>query len=290
MSGASLVYGIGAAKAGTTWLHRVLSAHPGCHFRAVKELHYFDTAPGDMRRDRLSAKRLKALNRRRAKATGDSRDLGRKLADTRDWRAMMVAGGDGHQAYLDYLNAGNEGGKLVGDITPSYATLTEARFAEMAALGRNARFIFLMRDPFDRLWSNIRMSAYRETNGGAQYAKRATKLLDSFNDGHHPAAEARSDYAATLRRLQGAVAKDKVLTGFFEDLFTQDALDRITAFLGLVPIRADLQAKVHAGHDLTPDDDRRARAVDRLRPQYDAVSQYLAGPLPARWQAQLSRG
>ena len=37
-----VLFCIGAAKAGTSWLHTQLSAHPECHFRAIKELHYFD--------------------------------------------------------------------------------------------------------------------------------------------------------------------------------------------------------------------------------------------------------
>ena len=34
--------GIGAQKAGTTWLHEQLRAHPAIHLPARKELHYFD--------------------------------------------------------------------------------------------------------------------------------------------------------------------------------------------------------------------------------------------------------
>ena len=34
--------GIGAQKAGTTWLHRNLQAHPGIWMPKEKELHYFD--------------------------------------------------------------------------------------------------------------------------------------------------------------------------------------------------------------------------------------------------------
>lgn len=37
------MFGIGAPKCGTTRMHRDLVAHPDCHFRAQKELHYFDT-------------------------------------------------------------------------------------------------------------------------------------------------------------------------------------------------------------------------------------------------------
>ena len=34
--------GIGAQKAGTTWLHHNLQAHPGIWMPKEKELHYFD--------------------------------------------------------------------------------------------------------------------------------------------------------------------------------------------------------------------------------------------------------
>ena len=34
--------GIGAQKAGTTWLHRNLQAHPEIWMPTEKELHYFD--------------------------------------------------------------------------------------------------------------------------------------------------------------------------------------------------------------------------------------------------------
>ena len=33
---------IGAQRAGTTWLHRVLRQHPSLWLAPVKELHYFD--------------------------------------------------------------------------------------------------------------------------------------------------------------------------------------------------------------------------------------------------------
>jgi hypothetical protein len=41
--GARLVYCIGATKAGTGWVYQYLRAHPECHMRTLKELHFFDT-------------------------------------------------------------------------------------------------------------------------------------------------------------------------------------------------------------------------------------------------------
>ena len=44
MSDPVLLFGIGATKAGTSWLHRYLAGHPDCALRSIKELHFFDTA------------------------------------------------------------------------------------------------------------------------------------------------------------------------------------------------------------------------------------------------------
>jgi hypothetical protein len=40
----------GAIKAGTSWLYRYLLRHPDCHLRAIKELHFLNSAEdGTMR-------------------------------------------------------------------------------------------------------------------------------------------------------------------------------------------------------------------------------------------------
>ena len=40
----------GATKAGTSWLYRYLLGHPDCHLRAIKELHFLNSAEdGTMR-------------------------------------------------------------------------------------------------------------------------------------------------------------------------------------------------------------------------------------------------
>jgi len=288
MTGVTVLFGIGAAKAGTTWLHRMLSGHPDCYFRSIKEVHYFDTLDrsGAKWRARKPAQKLAALDKRRGAVRSDR--VRRK--DLRDWQAMLARDDASHQTYLAYLLDGSDRSRVVGDITPSYALLDEAGFAEMAALVPDTRFIYLLRDPLDRLWSNIRMSAFRQTGGGAEFATRANQLLDAFVAGLHPAADQRCDYVATLKRLTAAVAPERIFLGYFEELFTQNSLTRITGFLGLAPMMVRADDKVLQGHDLGLDIERRKRALDRLRPQYDTVSQFLTRPVPARWQAQSSGG
>ena len=45
---------------------------------------------------------------------------------------------------------------ITGDITPSYSILEDKDVARMHATVPNAKIIFLMRNPFDRAWSNFR--------------------------------------------------------------------------------------------------------------------------------------
>ena len=42
LKGKTLVIGIGAQKAGTTWLYRYLRTHPQVGMSPIKELHYWD--------------------------------------------------------------------------------------------------------------------------------------------------------------------------------------------------------------------------------------------------------
>src|SRR5688572_30849108 len=54
---------IGAQRAGTTWLHRVLRQHPLLWLAPVKELHYFDKP--DIARTCLDEKERRRLGLRR---------------------------------------------------------------------------------------------------------------------------------------------------------------------------------------------------------------------------------
>ena len=48
LEGRTHLVGIGAQKAGTTWLARYLEHHPEAYVSPIKELHYFDAprSPG----------------------------------------------------------------------------------------------------------------------------------------------------------------------------------------------------------------------------------------------------
>ena len=120
----TLLYVIGAAKAGTSWLYRYLRNHPDCHLRSIKELHFFDRiAEGwvDPSRNRLTAE-LSGLEEKFVGAKAERLiELGTEIADINAWLDVLRHDGDRTAAYLDYLKRGLDGEKLIGEVTPSYA-------------------------------------------------------------------------------------------------------------------------------------------------------------------------
>ncbi|SIO27927.1 Sulfotransferase family protein [Rhodovulum sp. ES.010] len=286
MTQATLLFGLGATKAGTSWLYRYLEAHPECHLRAIKELHYFDALEaGRLHRARDEIDRARAAlaarpvpaDRVRAEARA------RRLKDMADWSAALARGDEA--AYLDYLGAGRGERRLVADITPAYALLPAARLRLMAAMASDVRFVYLLRDPVARLWSHVRMIAHRRAAPGEALGPRARRILARVLKGGEAHIAARGDYRAVLSRLWDAIDPSRLFLGFYEELFSQSAVDRLCGFLGVGPRAAALQVRVHAGPDLSMTAVQRAAAAAWLAPQYDFVAERL-GRLPAEWQSQ----
>ncbi len=275
---------IGAAKAGTDWLHRHLSVHPECHLRAIKELHYFSS----LERGRLDRELEKhtgfqtALMRRleRESRAPDAMQA-QKLSDRADWMDVLDKGREDVPAYLDYLHSGAREGQVVADMTPAYALLPEDRLRRMGQMADDVRFLYLLRDPIQRLWSHVRMIAVRRDPEGRVTRQRCARILQRVISGQEDQIAQRSDYAGTLSRLALAVPGPQVLVEAFEDMVQGEGLQRLCRFLGIAPMAPDAEP-VHAGQPLDMTRDQRRAAADWLAPQYDAAEQAL-GRMPSGW-------
>lgn len=285
------MFGIGATKAGTSWLYRYLDSHPDCAMPAMKELHYFDTA--DPRKQAWQVKQFtrKAadLKARRAFAPAAKQaSLDGRIAVLEGAISLLSAPRDGHAAYLSYLSGVAGSARVVGDVTPAYGLLPEEELRVMAGLAPRTRFIYILRDPLDRLWSNIRMVAGRKAKADSEVAQTARRLLEKALTGEDRQVIMRSDYAGTLDRLERAVPRESRLVLFFEQLFSHETVARICRFLGIGDHPADLGRKVHAGRRLEMDEDQAHRALSALRGQYEAVASRF-GELPPRWRENYAR-
>ncbi|WP_188720441.1 sulfotransferase family protein [Actibacterium pelagium] len=275
------MYGIGATKAGTSWLYRYLASHPECAMPPVKELHYFNT-------DTPEALELQMDRLARHAVTTDEGGIvgGRRYRVLEEASEMLTAPRDGDAAYLEYLMGQAAQARLVGDITPAYSMLPAKTFERMSKLAQTTRFIYLIRDPVARLWSNVRMVALRKEKAKTDYAGVSNRIMDrTLRKSDHRALK-RSNYKATLEALEAAVPAASRLVLFFEELFTEKTVRRICDFLGLSYVPGDFSFRVNEGPALALDDDRRASAQQLLRDQYEAVAQRF-GHLPEAWQRNM---
>ncbi|KPQ08119.1 MAG: Sulfotransferase domain [Rhodobacteraceae bacterium HLUCCA12] len=277
--GVRLLLGIGAQKAGTSWVHHNLRAHPACRPGPMKELHYFDYVAGNKRTGRVLRNRKSHL----------LAVMGRKdrIAGVQRLSEICEAPDDNHQSYVDLMTDGLRPGQVAIDITPSYMTLKAEHFQTMAGLG-DTRFLLLLREPVARLWSAIRMRMAKKIDDETQFEAACQELLDRIIDEGDGREIAKGDYAKALSRLKRAVPDERLLVLFFEDLFCQQSLDRICAFLEIAPHPMRAQEPVNAGQRarMRPDQEHALAAL--LRPQYDAVRAAFGSTVPQAWHARFA--
>ena len=295
MSGPTLLFGVGATKAGTSWLYTYLHDHPECAMPAVKEAHYWDTFDPVER-----AKQIDAFEAQRARfeAIRDEAEANQQGWKVRNMTRQIdelaalidVVGSDrtGDAHYAAWLSGRGERPRLVGDITPSYALLPEARLRRMTALSPASKVIYLMRDPISRLWSHVRMQARRKLPQGRDFATKANNTLwRVINKGAERHLTERGDYAGAVTRLRDAVPAGRLMIVFMEQMLTPEGLARICDFLGLT-YKAAKPVPVHEGEAAEIRDDLRPKVAAYLQDQYDWVAANV-GPLPDQWRDNLQR-
>lgn len=285
----TVLFVTGAAKAGTSWLYRYLRNHPDCHLRSIKELHFFDSvALGsvDARKERLTERLTHLQDRFEEAELHKLAEIGTEIADINAWLDVLNYDGDRAEAYLAYLHGGREDEKLIGDVTPAYALLSAEELEAMANLSPEVRFIYIMRDPVERLWSHIRMEVARRDPASEADFRAARRLLRAVIAGKEPEIAARGDYCSAIEKLKVAVDPRRVLLAFTEEMFSASGMRTLCAFLGIDYVGPEIERVVHAGPDLLMRSRQRAAARNWLAPQYDYIEQ-LFGRLPKTWQPEL---
>lgn len=283
----TLLFGLGATKAATSWVHGYLARHPDCHLRAIKELHYFDCVESG--RFGYQLRQQVRRMRRLAAAVADGQHASRKaLRDVRAWNQVVKRQAEDPAAYLAYLTDGIGAGRLVADITPAYAELPEARLRAMAGLLPDVRFLYILRDPVARFWSHVRMVARRSLPLATPEAGVAT-ILDRVLSGEPSEIPRRSDYAGALARMAAAIAPERLMVVFQDALLTVPGIADLCRFLGITPHPANLAQRVHAGVEVPMTGVQRARIAAFLAPQYEFVARTL-GPLPDSWRRDGTEG
>jgi len=271
MSPGTFLLGLGAQKAGTSWLHSYLATYDGVDFGDYKEYHVWDglTLPDlaefDLRTRRASARMH--FNRLRARLTGAR--PARFFLQQRMQRTPEV--------YFDYFSDRlTRGARLTGDVTPAYSglsaeTLTRIRQG-FETRGVDVRAVFLMRDPVERCLSAMRM--YTQRDGVSKQGVDVTASVDAALEAYAASAQGqlRTAYDATLAALEASFDPDMVHIGLYETMFEASEITRLSTRLGLT---AKPEFAKERFNTTTPGETAseaaRAKAAVAFAPAYEAA-------------------
>lgn len=183
--------GIGATRAGTSWVATQLAAHPRIRM-GRKEMHFFDRkfdAPG---------------------ASGSARDRVNQLR----YLARFARGGGRGGLQGGGRSGRRRGRRRRGEITPAYAVLEPEVIRRVAEWMPDVRLIFMMRDPIERAWSQAR-NGFPRWRGKSLESVGRDELI-TFLDSDP--VRRRSDYAACLRAWFAHFPREHFFFGFLEEI------------------------------------------------------------------------
>jgi len=194
--------GVGAQKAGTSWLHDQLHGRKDANFGFLKEYHFLDALTLD--------------------SFSGFRPTHAPPWKWRTWRRKRFL--QDSNRYFDYFShlLSKPAIKLTGDITPSYSCLSAETLAwardQLFKRGITTRVVFLLRDPVERILSQQRMKL-RKRGELRPELEREQLLRASRKLKQQPSQ--RSDYLHTLKSLQTAFAPEELFIDLYERLFTE---------------------------------------------------------------------
>lgn len=277
------LFGIGAMKAGTTWLAQYMSDHPDFCISPLKEVHYFDAKyRPDLCRafDKLAIRRLKWIVNNKIHHGGERNHIIYAKALLRRIEMMFD-----ESAYFSHFNDVYKGEKVVVDVTPTYALLKSDGFQRIREMCPNSRFLFVLRNPVERYWSHLRFST--KSRSGLSPVDEAEELLAD------PQYWERSDYVKTLERLRMVVSEEDIHVCFYEDIFDysgrgREEIRRIERFCDVRNIDPDFGKVVGKSREIKLPDDLRSRLVRRLSSIYTGIDNLMDSPLPESWRRDMS--
>ena len=260
---------IGAQRAGTTWLHRVLRQHPSLWLPPVKELHYFDrletrrTILDPKERRRVGLKRLLALD---------------------PWLIDYWLRARSDEWYARLFRDAQARGLIAGEITPAYATLNEQVLRRVQRMNNKIKLIFIMRDPVERAWSAV-------NNAGKKGLADLSTVEAAIEQARKSGTMARSAYVDTIERLEAVFPVKQIHYCFFDNLRDQPEALTTGLFLFLSPeaapqteIELPKAINVAVGSRGIPIEFAREMARDYL-PMVQCLSRRFQGP-PRDWCAR----
>ena len=224
--------GVGAQKAGTSWLHEQLHSRNDANFGFCKEYHILDA---------LTLPQFAHFQPRLIPPW-----------KWRTWRRKRFL--QDSNRYFNYFNhlLSEPAVQLTGDITPSYSCLSAETLAwardQLSKRGITTRVVFLLRDPVERILSQQRMQLRKR--GELRPELELEQLLRASRKLKQQPSQ-RSDYLHTLKALQTTFAPEELFIDLYERLFTEPVFRQLCQHLMIDYLEPDWGQRVNESRSTT---------------------------------------
>ena len=227
----NLFLSVGAMKAGTSWMHRVLATHPDIYFTPEKEIHYFAHAYVDDENPLNASARLK-----RAK---QYIDIDPQKSSTSGARARLLWTANYLSDPVDDLWYRNlfsfRGNKMYSaDFSNLYAHISSEGWRRIVGSVGRLRVMYTMRDPIARLWSHAKfhLTFTNQTHLLDQWTpQEASQFLRRQFMWKH------AEYGSIVRTLRQSLSLDQLIVNIFEEVHC-DRLAWLRTLENFLEIRA----------------------------------------------------
>lgn len=196
--------GIGAQKAGTSWLHDVLNLHPEIWLHPIKEIHYFDCMHGVTTQESVKFQRFLSLNKHLERLKDkeinplDFKELSKTDRIVLLSLAKLAFGYYDDLMYISLFEGISS--PVIGEITPEYSALDESGIQHIRnLLGEDLKVVYMIRDPMHRVWSMFRMHCSHQNIFPKSVEEIRKEILkEKFLN----ASDIRTDYIKTIKVIE----------------------------------------------------------------------------------------
>ena len=176
--------GIGAQKAGTTWLYDMLAQNPSIWLPPLKEVHFFDSMGGGRGRKQLRNEHIAGLADRMERGAIDKGSDGESAAKAAFLRSLVGEHLHTPEWYASIFDHPDAKGRVAGEITPAYLELKAPRLQTLAEMLPKTKFIAIIREPAARAMSQLKMAVTRSKTtpkGKAQWSAFLERIATRGN-------------------------------------------------------------------------------------------------------------
>jgi len=264
------ILGVGAQKAGSTWVWSYLKKFDTVSFPRPKEFHIFDAMLRPDLESRFALRhQVEHLSRGRKQKLKEFVGLRDKRWLSTSDRVEMIRN---PQLYVDFFKNYDPAAYAVGETTPCYSILTAKNFQfikELLEPHFDLRVTLLLRDPVKRAFSASRhFKRMNEKAFPVAFSEDEDENFETLMN--TPFVQERQNYERLVKALDTVFTPEQIHIEFYERLFTPGAVQRITDFLGLPARKADFDQRINAAPSrskLSPE--LIARAYELYAPTYN---------------------